>query len=60
MTREAFADEIDRAKALRHTPLGRLGLPEDLARAALYLVSDASSFVTGAVLPVDGGWLVAE
>lgn len=36
-------------------PLGRLGLPEDVARAALYLCSDAANFVTGTDLVVDGG-----
>jgi NAD(P)-dependent dehydrogenase (short-subunit alcohol dehydrogenase family) len=38
-------------------PLGRVGTPEDIAQAALYLVSDAASFVTGTVLVVDGGGL---
>jgi len=38
-------------------PLKRLGTPEDIAQAALYLASDASSFVTGAALVVDGGGL---
>ncbi len=38
-------------------PLGRIGTPEDIARAALYLASDASSFVTGTTLVVDGGGL---
>jgi len=38
-----------------HTPLGRLGEPEDIADAYLWLASDAASFVTGAVISVDGG-----
>jgi len=40
---------------LAATPLGRLGEPEDIARCVRFLVSDASGFVTGAVLAVDGG-----
>jgi NAD(P)-dependent dehydrogenase (short-subunit alcohol dehydrogenase family) len=39
---------------------GALGTPEDCARAALYLASDESAFVTGVVLRVDGGWTVSE
>jgi 3-oxoacyl-[acyl-carrier protein] reductase len=38
-----------------HTPLGRLGQPEDIANAYLWLASDGASFVTGAVISVDGG-----
>ncbi|MGA9528646.1 MAG: beta-ketoacyl-ACP reductase [Terriglobales bacterium] len=38
-----------------HTPLGRLGTPGDIAEAYVWLASDAASFITGAVLPVDGG-----
>jgi 3-oxoacyl-[acyl-carrier protein] reductase len=38
-----------------HTPLGRLGQAGDIANAYLWLASDAASFVTGAVLSVDGG-----
>jgi len=38
-------------------PLGRIGTPEDIAQAALYLASDAAAFVTGTVLVVDGGGL---
>jgi NAD(P)-dependent dehydrogenase (short-subunit alcohol dehydrogenase family) len=41
---------------LSHTPAGRLGKPEDLAGALLWLVSPASEFVTGVVVPVDGGF----
>jgi NAD(P)-dependent dehydrogenase (short-subunit alcohol dehydrogenase family) len=36
-------------------PLGRVGQPGDIANAALFLVSDAASWITGVVLPVDGG-----
>jgi len=41
---------------LDHTPLGRFGTPDDLLGAALWLVSPASAFVTGVVIPVDGGF----
>jgi 3-oxoacyl-[acyl-carrier protein] reductase len=38
-----------------HTPLGRMGKPEDIAEAYFWLASDAASFITGTVLSVDGG-----
>lgn len=41
---------------LAHTPLGRFGVPEDLLGATLWLVSPAASFVTGVVIPIDGGF----
>jgi 2-deoxy-D-gluconate 3-dehydrogenase len=44
----------------RKTPAGRFGRPSDLVGAAIYLASDASSFVTGIELPVDGGYRVCE
>lgn len=43
------------AAALAHTPLGRIGEPEDVAEVALFLASDASRFVTGQLVGVDGG-----
>lgn len=44
------------ASILSHTPMGRLGEPEDLVGTLLWLVGPASSFVTGIVVPVDGGF----
>ena len=41
---------------IAHTPLGRFGQPDDLAGAAVWLCSDAAVFVTGVVLPIDGGF----
>jgi len=40
----------------KNYPIGRFGQPEDVAQACLFLASDESSFVTGAILPVDGGY----
>jgi NAD(P)-dependent dehydrogenase (short-subunit alcohol dehydrogenase family) len=41
---------------IEHTPMGRFGAPEDLVGAVLWLLSPASAFVTGIVVPVDGGF----
>ena len=41
----------------RQHPMGRLGEPEEVARAIAFLASDEASFITGAILPVDGGYL---
>ncbi len=45
-------------KVIARTPMGRLGRPEELCGAVRWLCSDAASFVTGAVIPVDGGFSV--
>lgn len=55
-----FLDIMAKEKArekriLERTPAGRFGKPEDIARAAAFLASDAASFITGICLPVDGG-----
>jgi 3-oxoacyl-[acyl-carrier protein] reductase len=52
----ADPEAVRREKAAAF-PLGRLGQPEDIAGLAVYLASDESSWVTGTVLPVDGGYL---
>lgn len=51
-----FADKEIAAEAMRRIPLGRLGKAEEVAAAVVYLASDAAALVTGATLPVDGGW----
>ncbi|MEM3522572.1 MAG: SDR family NAD(P)-dependent oxidoreductase, partial [Candidatus Bathyarchaeia archaeon] len=48
--------EIALKKNIERIPLGRIGIPEDIAYAALYLASEESSYVTGTILVVDGGW----
>jgi 3-oxoacyl-[acyl-carrier protein] reductase len=44
-----------RQDMMAHTPLGRIGTPRDIANAYFFLASDEASFITGAVLSVDGG-----
>ena len=57
LTDEATGELTQRGRTiLEHTPMGRFGEPADLLGAALWLLSPASSFVTGIVVPVDGGF----
>ena len=51
-----FIDDQRKAKILGHTPMARFGRPEELIGAVLWLASDSTSFVTGSVVAVDGGF----
>jgi NAD(P)-dependent dehydrogenase (short-subunit alcohol dehydrogenase family) len=57
IARLAAEGKIDLDRLRRRTPMGRLGEVEDVAAAACFLLSDESRYITGTVLPVDGGWL---
>jgi NAD(P)-dependent dehydrogenase (short-subunit alcohol dehydrogenase family) len=56
MSAKALNNDPERkGKVLGRTPMGELGRPSDIGDAALFLASDASQYITGVVLPVDGG-----
>lgn len=56
---QALQDDPARAgPILARTPLGRWGTPQDVAQAAVFLCTPAASFMTGVILPVDGGYMV--
>jgi NAD(P)-dependent dehydrogenase (short-subunit alcohol dehydrogenase family) len=59
MTAPLVADPARRDAIIARTPLGRWGQPADVAGAALFLASPAAAFITGIVLPVDGGYSAA-
>lgn len=55
----ALRADVDREQSIRsRIPAGRWGEASDLQGAFVFLASDAAAYVTGAVIPVDGGWLV--
>lgn len=55
INRDALGDPAFRARVLDRIPLARLGQPEDVAGVAVFLASDLARFVTGSIVPVDGG-----
>jgi NAD(P)-dependent dehydrogenase (short-subunit alcohol dehydrogenase family) len=58
LTQALQDDPVRAGPILARTPLGRWGTPEDVAGPVLFLASDAARFMTGVVLPVDGGYLI--
>jgi NAD(P)-dependent dehydrogenase (short-subunit alcohol dehydrogenase family) len=58
MTAFATATDTQVQKVGARVPIGRIGRPDDIAGATLYLCSRAGSYVTGAILPIDGGQAV--
>ena len=59
MTQPLLDDEERSRTIVARTPLGRWGNPDDIAGAVLFLCSPAATFITGAVLPVDGGYSIS-
>lgn len=59
MTETTRANDAAISRFMMHTPLGRTGKPEELVGPVIFLASQMSSYVTGVILPVDGGYLAS-
>jgi NAD(P)-dependent dehydrogenase (short-subunit alcohol dehydrogenase family) len=59
MTDQVFSDDRLHDSAVRVIPMGRPGVPSDLAGATVLLASDAGSYITGQTIAIDGGWLAS-
>jgi NAD(P)-dependent dehydrogenase (short-subunit alcohol dehydrogenase family) len=55
-----YLDDPRRAETVKRIPSGRLGHPEDIASAIMFLLSPAADYVNGVVFPVDGGWIITD
>ena len=56
LTNKLWQNDEKMKGLLAHIPMGRQATPEDIVGAAMFFASDLAKYITGAVLPVDGGW----
>ena len=56
MNLKSLTDASKKNQRSKHTILGRWGLPHEVAKAVLFLLSEDSSYMTGSAITVDGGW----
>jgi len=56
---EVYPGEADESKGLEHVPLGRRGVPEDVAAAVVFLATDDANFITGQAIHVNGGFVMS-